>query len=133
MNLDAIEPLKPLGITLVKVSDDKVEFHLPINGNRNDKGTVFAGSQYSALVICGWYLASHWAEHNGLQPQVAVKDSHVNYPKSAQTDLEVCARFEAMPDLRPSGHWRALIIVEAKDINGDIVSQHKADYRILTA
>lgn len=131
MNLDAIEPLRSMGIKLTQSSDSEAEFFLPLSGNTNDKGTLFAGSQYSGLVICGWYLASQWATNHGLSEKVAIKDCHVTYPKAAVSDCRVIARFKNEPDQRPSGHWRALIEVSAIDEAGDVVSTLAGDYRIL--
>ena len=133
MNLDAIEPLHALGIKLLTQSDASAEFCVPLHGNKNDKGTLFAGSQYSGLVICGWYLAGHWASRHQLGEKVAIKDCHVTYPLPALTDLTVTATFQEPPDQRPSGHYRALIVVEAKDTEGNVTSVLRGDYRILQA
>ena len=133
MNLDAIEPLTSLGIQLISVKDDQVCFVVPVDGNKNDKGTVFAGSQYSGLVICGWYLASQWAHKQGLGEKVAIKDCHVRYPLPAITDITVTASFLETPDIRPSGHYRALIHVEGKNTQGSITSVLRGDYRIITS
>ena len=46
MQLDNIEPLAKLGIDWVGSDDNGTRFRIPLHGNRNDKGTVFAGSQY---------------------------------------------------------------------------------------
>ncbi|WP_320824223.1 YiiD C-terminal domain-containing protein [Reinekea sp.] len=131
MNLQAIEPLKPLGIKLLHCTETEAVFSLPLVGNRNDKATVFAGSQYSVLVLAGWYLTSTWSTGQQLGSKVAIKDSQVQYPKAAWSDLRIVARFVSPPDRRPSGHWRALLSVEARDELGELVSQFSGDYRIL--
>ncbi|ADZ91853.1 YiiD C-terminal domain-containing protein [Marinomonas mediterranea] len=131
MNLDAIPPLDKLGIKLVSCSDAEAIFSLPFEGNQNDKNTVFAGSQYSALVIAGWYLVGRWAEIHGLGDKVAIKEGNVSYPKAAQSEVTVQARFEEEPNQRPSGHYKSIVRIEARDKDGDLVSQLIADYRIL--
>lgn len=131
MNLDAIEPLDSLGITLQSAEPEQVVFSIPLIGNRNDKGTLFAGSQYSALVLCGWYLASQWGVSHGLGDKVAIKDGQVRYPKAALSAVTVTATLQAEPDQRPSGHWRAQVQVRGVDANGDLVSELISDYRIL--
>ena len=131
MNLDAIEPLAKLGIECVTRDAERAEFFIPLIGNRNDKGTLFAGSQYSALVLAGWYHASQWAVAHELPDKVAIKDCQVSYPKPALSDLRVVARFEVEPDRRPSGHWRAMVRVEAFDDSDDVVARLTGDYRIL--
>jgi hypothetical protein len=131
INLDSIEPLAKLGIEWVSEDATQTCFRIPLHGNRNDKGTLFAGSQYTALVITGWYHTANWAVREGLSEQVAIRDSRVSYPKAAISDLTVQARFVEPPDLRPSGHWRAQIEVEACDDAGDVVARLTGDYRVL--
>jgi len=131
MNLDAIEPFAKLDIQLVSRDADDAEFFIPLVGNRNDKGTLFAGSQYSALVLAGWYHASQWAVEHGLPEKVAIKDGQVSYPKPALSDVRVVARFEQEPDRRPSGHWRAMVRVEAFDDSDEVVARLTGDYRVL--
>ncbi|WP_245584110.1 YiiD C-terminal domain-containing protein [Saccharospirillum impatiens] len=131
IRLDQIEPLAKLGIEWVSSDDTVTRFHIPLLGNRNDKGTLFAGSQYAALVIAGWYHTARWAGLQGLPEQVAIKDGQVRYPKAALSDLDVQARFTAPPDRRLSGHWRALVEVSSRDASGDTVAVLSGDYRIL--
>ena len=131
MNLDAIEPLSALGIQLVSCDADKAVFTIPLAGNRNDKGTFFAGSQYSAVVLSGWYLCSNWAALNNLGEKVAIKSAEVAYPKAALGDLTVTATFKNLPEKRPSGHWRAMVEINAIDNEGNTVCNFVGDYRIL--
>ncbi|TDO99578.1 YiiD C-terminal domain-containing protein [Marinomonas balearica] len=131
MNLDAIPPLEKLGIELKHCNGVTAAFFLPYDGNQNDKNTVFAGSQYSALVIAGWYLVGVWAEQNSLGDKVAIKEGNVSYPKAAHSDVTVTARFDETPNKRPSGHYKSIVRIEARDEDGDLVSQLIADYRIL--
>jgi hypothetical protein len=131
MNLDEIEPLAALGIHWIGGNAQANRFCIPLKGNRNDKGTLFAGSQYSALVIAGWYHTSQWAHREDLSEQVAIKDSHVSYSRAARSDLIVEARFQSPPDLRLSGHWRARVEVIARDDDSDIVATLTGDYRVL--
>lgn len=131
MKLAQIEPLKALGIELIGADEAQTRFRIPLVGNRNDKGSLFAGSQYSALVLAGWYHSGAWAERHGLGETVAIRDCQVRYPKPALSDVTVTARFEAEPDQRPSGHWRARVVVEALDEEGTLVAELKGDYRVL--
>lgn len=131
MNLDTIEPLSALGIKMVSCDTGKAVFTIPLIGNRNDKGTFFAGSQYSAVVLSGWYLCSNWAGINNLGEKVAIKSGNVAYPKAALSDLIVTARFISLPEKRPSGHWKAMVDICAVDESGDSVCTFVGDYRIL--
>lgn len=132
MKLERIEPLAALGIEpLASPNPDETRFRIPLAGNRNDKGSLFAGSQYSALVLAGWYHTANWSLAAGLGETVAIRDCQVRYPQPALTDLVVSARFTAEPDPRPSGHWRARVIAEARDAEGSLVGELTGDYRVL--
>lgn len=131
IQLDKIEPLEALGIEWLDQTADQSRFRIGINGNHNDKGTFFAGSQYAALVLAGWYHASQWAQDQGLGDKVAIKEGTVRYPRAATSDLVVTARFQQLPDLRPSGHWRALVTSSAVNAEGEEVAHLVSDYRIL--
>lgn len=133
IQLNKIEPLDALGIEWLDQTPDQTRFRIGIKGNHNDKGTFFAGSQYAALVLAGWYHASQWAHDQGLGDKVAIKEGTVRYPKAAISDLIVTARFQQSPDLRPSGHWRALVTSVAVDAQGDEVASLVSDYRILAS
>lgn len=131
IRLDKIEPLEALGIEWLDQSDEQTRFRIGINGNHNDKGTFFAGSQYAALVLAGWYHASQWAQDQGSGEKVAIKEGTVRYPRAATSDLIITARFQQPPDLRPSGHWRALVASSAVDEEGNEVACLVSDYRIM--
>jgi thioesterase domain-containing protein len=131
LNLETIEPLESLGIRLIECTSDTATFEVPMRGNQNDKGTLFAGSQYSGLVICGWYLVSHWAQEQNIGTKVAIKDCQVSYPNAAYSGVKTVATFSKRPDKRPSGHWRALVQVTATDEEGQITAVMNGDYRVL--
>ena len=46
-----------MGLRVVAANAQGVTVQIPIEPNRNDKGTLFAGSSYSGLVLAGWMLA----------------------------------------------------------------------------
>ncbi|MDN3649821.1 YiiD C-terminal domain-containing protein [Reinekea marina] len=131
MNLEAIEPIKPLGVKKVSCDSHEAVFTMPIEGNRNDKGTFFAGSQYSTVVLTGWYLCSHWASEHGFGEKVAIKSGEVSYPKAALSNITVTAHFKEAPVKRPSGHLKAIVDIIARDETGEVVCTFLADYRIL--
>jgi len=94
-------------IEVKAVSAEAVTLSLPSTGNGNDKGTLFAGAIYSALVISGWTLAMQAAEHAGFKhPWVAVVDSRCRYAKALRSDVEVVATFSEPPHLIPGAkNW----------------------------
>lgn len=74
------------------ISNDKLRLFCPLAPNANDKGTAFAGSIYSALVLSGWALAMSTGYQGGnLNVQAAVAHSETRYYKPMTADFEVIA------------------------------------------
>lgn len=128
--IESIEPFHTLGMVLKEDHLDRVVIELPLSGNRNDKGTTFAGSSYAAMVLAGWRLACNWKDDHGLTAPVVSKSVTVEYPKPGMSNLLCTARLANNPDKRASGNWRLLILVEARDQNDDLCANIKCDYRI---
>lgn len=109
--------VEAMDLTIVKSDAASVEIRIPLRGNANDKGTLFAGSSYSALVLAGWTLAMNRARTNGFaNPWAAVVDAHVHYAKPVREDLVVTAVFAEPPNLIPGARNWAKIHVSASDV-----------------
>lgn len=103
-SIPALAAMKP---EVCEVTGDCVRVRLPIAGNGNDKGTLFAGAAYSALVIAGWLLVMERARLSGFRaPWAAVVDAHCHYAKAIRTDAEAVATFTEAPALVPGArNW----------------------------
>ena len=65
-----------LHVQVVEVAEDHVTVRIPMAGNGNDKGTMFAGAAYSALVVAGWCLVMNQAFASGFKkPWAAIVDA----------------------------------------------------------
>jgi len=105
-----------MGLTLLRADDEAVEMRIPLGGNANDKGTLFAGSSYSALVLAGWTLVMNRARTSGfVNPWAAIVDAHVHYAKAVREDLVVRAVFVEPPTLVPGARNWAKVRVGADD------------------
>lgn len=105
-----------MGLSIVTSGDASVTMRIPLSGNANDKGTLFAGSSYSALVLAGWMLAMNHARTSGFaNPWAAIVDAHVHYAKPMREDLVVTAVFAEPPNLVPGARNWAKIRVTAAD------------------
>ena len=93
--------------TVETVSEERVVVRLPIEGNGNDKGTLFAGAAYSALVIAGWTLVMAKAKASGFHaPWAAIVDATCHYKKAIRTDVLATATFAEEPRLVPGArNW----------------------------
>ena len=76
-------------------ADDKcVKIKIPMQGNANDKGTMFAGVSYSALVVAGWSLAMNKACECGFKnPWAAIVDVKCNYKQALREESIAIAEF----------------------------------------
>ena len=96
-----------MGLRVVAANAQGVTVQIPIEPNRNDKGTLFAGSSYSGLVLAGRMLAIEPAQASGSKrPRAAVLDAHVHYAKPIREDVLAKAEFAEEPNLVPGArNW----------------------------
>ena len=103
----AIPLISAMNLRVISASSDAVEVALPFEGNGNDKGTLFAGASYSAMVLAGWTLAMERAKASGFtNPWAAIVDAHVHYAKPIREDSTATAVFDEEPNLVPGArNW----------------------------
>ncbi|NVK42330.1 MAG: YiiD C-terminal domain-containing protein [Oceanospirillaceae bacterium] len=71
----------------------RLEIPASLAPNVNDKGTGFGGSQATLATICGWSLITLLLREQGLDCDLVIADSHLDYRApvdgdfSARTDL----------------------------------------------
>ena len=58
----SIEPYVSLGLEALEIGEECTRIAVPLAGNRNDKGTMFAGSIGAAMMLAGWRMCVAWAE-----------------------------------------------------------------------
>lgn len=99
--------LSTMGVQVESVEAERVQVRLPMAGNGNDKGTLFAGAAYSALVIAGWILVMHRARLAGFSaPWAAIVDASCHYAKAVREDMVAVAEFAEEPTLQPGArNW----------------------------
>lgn len=103
----AIPLINAMNLRVVSASPDSVVIALPFDGNGNDKGTLFAGASYSAMVLAGWTLAMERAKASGFSnPWAAIVDAHIHYAKPVREDSTARAVFAEQPNLFPGArNW----------------------------
>ena len=77
--LNSIGPFNGLNMKLVECSATSAVIGIAIDGNRNDKNTMFAGSIYSAMVLAGWVLARGASEASCPTFDVVIKESSIRF------------------------------------------------------
>lgn len=105
-------------ITVVDYSGERLELAAPLAPNINDKGTAFAGSTASLLVLAGWGLVSLRLRDAGIKAEVVVAKSETDYKRPVRSDMHGiaeagAARFDRLiSDL--SDNPRASIQIQTK-------------------
>jgi len=131
MSLEAIEPFVTLGMTETDAGPEQVVVDVPLAGNRNDKGTLFGGSMYSAMLLAGWRLCMLAAERLGESGETYVKDSGVRFLRPIRSDMKAIARLVKPPYETARGNLAFDVEVDATDESGDLCGRAHATYRLL--
>lgn len=129
--LEQIEPYTSLAFSETAASPEEVTMTLPLTGNRNDKGTVFGGSIYSAMVLAAWRLCEERSAAEGWQGDIFVKDSSTSFLRPACSDMRVRARLDAPPAATRRGNVAFDASVEARDTDGEVCASMRASFRLL--
>lgn len=114
--VEQIGIMSRMGLKVVSSDATQAVVSIPIAPNTNDKGTLFAGSSYSGLVLAGWTLAMNRALASGFaRPWVAVVDAHIHYAKAIREDVTAVATFAEEPSLVPGARNWAKVNVTVDD------------------
>ncbi len=113
--LNSIKPFGSLGLSLEDGGDGTVTMMIPLSENFNDKRTMFAGSIYSAMVLCGWTLAYRTLNVNAKEYDVVIRHSDIDYLRPVRTDARAVAI--SVP-----------VSVDLSDMNNMLCARFKGEY-----
>ena len=131
--LKLVEPYERLGLRELSASAERVEFEIPLSGNRNDKGTAFGGSYYSAMILAGWRLCEETASELGLSGDIVVKDSHVDFLRPGTSDSTAVATHLKAPAGTRHGNLAFDVTATTLDAEGTLCARMHASFRLLAA
>jgi thioesterase domain-containing protein len=126
---ERIEALAALGITLESLTEGQAVVSIPWQGNRNDKGSFFAGSLYSAMVVAGWCLAMKACSTGEGHWEAVIKDCQVSFLRPALSDCRAVARLERAAEERKNGGQALFVVVEAMDARERCCALLHGEYR----
>lgn len=86
---------KAMQITVSKHWKNGIELSAPLESNLNDKGTAFAGSISSMLTLAGWALITHLLNEAGVEAEVMVVKSSMQFSVAVRTALKSVAEVSA--------------------------------------
>ncbi len=82
-----------LGITIAALDDRALALALPLEANRNHKGTAFAGSLAALATLTGWSTLWLLTRAAGLDVHVVIQDSSIRYLHPVRSDAVASCRF----------------------------------------
>jgi len=85
-----------MGIQIVRYENGQIELAAPLEPNLNDKGTGFAGSIASLLTLSGWAIITLTLREAGIEADVMVVESTINYRAPARATLHASARLSPL-------------------------------------
>lgn len=122
-----IVPAQAMQISPVEYTDRKLILSAPLEPNLNDKGTGFAGSISSMLVLAGWAVITIGLKEAGMDADVMVVKSETEFSAPAQSEL----RAEAV--LEPAEMARVILELETRGRSRIIVQSQMEGCARMTA
>ena len=123
-----IEPYSTLKMELVECADTGTSISINLDGNRNDKDTMFAGSIYSVMVLTGWTLAKHICDIKTSDYDVVIKESTSKFIKPVNSSSIATATLTGNPIQKANDNLSINIKVELLDKNHEKCAELLGNY-----
>ena len=131
----AMPPVAAMQPRIAGYDGERLRLHAPLSLHVNDKDCAFGGSLVSLMTLAGWGLVTLRVQQAGLEADVYVADSQVNYLAPLFVDIEAAAglaegeswaRF--LDTLRERRRARVEIAAEVPLPDGSIATRMRARY-----
>ncbi len=126
--LKKIEPYSALSMKFMECTDTGASISINLDGNRNDKDTMFAGSIYSVMVLTGWTLAKHICDIRASDYDVVIKESTSKFIKPVNTGSLARATLTGDPVHKANDNLSININVELLDKNNETCAEFMGNY-----
>lgn len=127
-DLEKIEPFMRLGMRFLDASPGSIAIQAPLEGNRNDKGTMFAGSIYSVMALAGWALARTICKEQAGISNVVISESQATYLAPVCSDATATASVDGAVEQRSNGNLWVRTVVALRDAGGRLCGELKCRY-----
>jgi len=105
---------------------------IPLEYNRNDKGSLFAGSIYSGAVMAGYRKAEQLCADHGLAGDLVAKEARIRYFKAILSDgLAVATASDNEPVLKPNGNYSLNVTVTVNNADSIACAALDAEYILM--
>jgi len=113
---------------LTECTDATASMGIHLDGNRNDKNTMFAGSIYSVMVLCGWTLARYICDKRRDDYDVVIKESTNVFVKPVHSNCVARASLLARPVQKKNNNLSMNINIELLDENSQKCAELSGTY-----
>lgn len=131
----SMPPVAAMDLAIEDYAGGHLRLRAPLDRHVNDKGCAFGGSLVSLMTLAGWGLVTLQVQAAGLEADVYVADSRVQYLAPLFADLRAEARLEEGGDwsafaaaLRDRGRARVQLVAEVPLPDGGIACRCNARY-----
>lgn len=131
----SMPPVAAMELGIEGYDGDSLCLHAPLARHVNDKDCAFGGSLVSLMTLAGWGLVTLQVQAAGLEADVYVADSQVDYLAPLFADLRALARFDGnggrdgfAATLRERGRARLNLAAEVPLPDGGIACRMRARY-----
>jgi thioesterase domain-containing protein len=97
-----IAPAQSMQISLLDYSSRTLKLTAPLQPNINDKGTAFAGSISSLLVLTGWALVTLQIRDAGFNRDVVIARNETHFKRPVRADMVTEATIAPLDPLIPA-------------------------------
>jgi acyl-coenzyme A thioesterase PaaI-like protein len=126
LGIDSVEGIKRTGIRAVAARDRYAKMVMPLEGNVNHVGMMYAGSLFTLGEIAGG--AIHLTSFDGSRLYPIVKEINIRFRRPAQTDVSMEVELSAEEASRiqaealENGKADYVMNLELKDADGEVVA-----------
>lgn len=131
---DNIPLVSAMELEFLSAIPGEIRIKSPLQANINDKGTGFAGSIYSGLVLSGWSLVTYELRRRGHDPDVVVARSTVEYRMPIRSDFISRATFADPGELDlflqkfEQGRKPGISVQSTIELDGEVAAHFEAVY-----
>jgi hypothetical protein len=91
---------------------------IPLASNRNDKGSLFAGSIYAGAILAAYRAAERLFASRGLEGELVAKAASIRYLRRIDSDGRAAADPAGEPVCKPNGNHALEMTVAVADASG---------------
>lgn len=91
---------------------------IPFEHNRNDKGSLFAGSIYAGAILAAYRAAERLFAERGLGGDLVAKSASISYLRRIVSDGRATAAAQGEPVCKPNGNRTLSVAVVVADAAG---------------